>query len=356
MCVILRLKKDQTLPYPMFENATLNNPHGYGILYKDNNKIELRKDFSESGNDPEKIYRFLEECKDIERWVHLRWATKGSVDLSNTQPFPVYSSNKKDLYFMHNGTIHGYGQTQRYQNHHGNWVDVPQEGDSDTKAFADELTEILSRFSGEKGKADIQDPVFKKIMEKFWSHGNGKAVIVSSDQEPLFFNRSSWKDLKITDQEETILSSNDDYFDRVRRGPVYEQREAARRAQEKKAKEQEQEQKEKSKNSELEVIPLTCPAFSKRFSASEKTKNLLAQYDIYHPAGYISLSNLSLEEMTALVDNNREDVPWLMMALTGWLREEVEEKVLIQRQLEELKNENGRTVSAQNQGDEKNVA
>src|SRR5690606_28430826 len=127
------------------------------------------KDFK-NGNDPEEIYDLLKDNEDLERFLHLRWMTEGDITEENCQPFCAYSSNKREVYFMHNGTLYDYRpKTSRVSYINGVKTEDIGETASDSKKFNDEfLAPFLLRFKGEHGPADATDPFAKMIIAKYW--------------------------------------------------------------------------------------------------------------------------------------------------------------------------------------------
>lgn len=222
MCVIINLPPKAKMNYDHFFNACHNNWHSWGLILKDgNNKLQVLKDCPEKGNDPEVIWKLLEDNEDIERTVHLRHTTKGGTNMMNAQPFNVYNSEKREIYFMHNGTLYTFGTNMS-----------GQDDKSDTLDFCEKIIQpALLRWRGENGDADYTDPEFRRlILDKQWNT-NSRGLFISNFGPNLYYG-NDWKEYKQTDESLPVIRvSNNDYFDRVTRGPLFEaRREEERRA------------------------------------------------------------------------------------------------------------------------------
>lgn len=222
MCVIMAFAPGAMMNKEQFFNAVYNNWHGYGLILKDeNNKTQLIKGFDEKGTDPEALWKLMEDNKDLQRFLHVRHSTKGSTDETNVQPFPVYNSSSREIYFMHNGTLSGFG-------------DYSKTGKSDTLEFCEKILQpALLAWTGPNGKADYSDEVFVKlIIDKQWSTGS-TGLFVSNFQDPKRIGYG-WKLYEHPDSSSSgeIWVSNTLYFEKVSRGPRFLELEAERKARE----------------------------------------------------------------------------------------------------------------------------
>lgn len=324
MCVICVLPVGYTMPYGMFYNACHNNPHGYGIVIKrEGQPLEVIRELPEKGNDPEAIYKILKDNEDAERYIHLRFKTQGSVSLKNTQPFTVYDDGKRRIEFMHNGTLASYNPPYQHQIQNG----AIQTGsdDSDSKRFAEQvLQKYLPVMSGENGPADFNNKIVQELLEKYWSGNHNRGILIGSDLKPYFFNASCWEIIKTTKDEGaegTFFASNNDYFKELKRGPLYEALLQEKRKKE--AEEREKEKEVKTRNFSEETSIHT--AFMKKFGFSEGFSDLMEDYDMYQPEGYIALANLTYHEMqTAVKSWGEDDVTCLLLYLTSFLKTNTE--------------------------------
>lgn len=339
MCVIIHLQPGYTPPYKYIETASHNNPHGFGLVIKrPGEKLEIIRELNPEGNNPERIYKLLKDNENAERFLHVRWRTAGDVSMDNVQPFRVFEDEEtgREIVFMHNGTMYS-------SSNHGNVATriVGQDGDSDSKKFAQTvLTKLLKSLVGEKGLGDIEDGLIQTILDKFWS-GNNRGMLVCNDLDPYYFNLTSWKTIKTTEEAggKTLvgqfMASNDDYFDRVKRGPLFEKLEQER----KKAAEEEAARRE----AEDERLPTTgtvanSPLFRTRHSLSCNFAGLLEDIDFYTPEGYCSIANMTYAETRdMLVKMDDDDKTALVMYLSWFLKENTQALVENVNELEKAK-------------------
>jgi predicted glutamine amidotransferase len=230
MCVIIALAPNATINKRQLFNAVYNNWHGFGLVVRDGNgRIELTKEFSVTGTDPERVWKLLEDNKDLERYLHVRHSTKGATDESNVQPFEVYNSQARRVFFMHNGTLTGFG---------GGWNS--NTGQSDTLDFAEKILEpSLLAWNGPNGKADYTDENFQKlVVDKQWT-GGSTGLFVSNDLD-MYRLGAGWSLYKHPDisSEGEVWTSNNQYYDKVQRGPMFQRMEEERRAREAKEREE----------------------------------------------------------------------------------------------------------------------
>lgn len=306
MCVIIKLKPNQDIPYTDFANATYNNPHGYGVVVRDSGRMQVFKDCPEGGNDPEVIYKILQDNKDLERIVHLRWNTAGETSLDNTQPFDVLSSKALgDFVFMHNGTLNSYKPTQSNGVNYVSYNNIPNDTRSDTKCFVEEfLTPLLASWKG-----DVEDPFFKKVIQGHWETSS-KGLLISS--KGLTLDLGSWCTLKDGDEKD-IQVSNLQYFNTVTRGPEKERLDI-----EKKRKEEE-EQKKRSEGLQKAgtSVVVTGTRFGRHtpeFNSPNAItfKDVFEDVDLYDPEGIAALDSLTVAEIKSLYDD--EDTMMAMFA------------------------------------------
>lgn len=326
MCVILVL---QPTVMPLKEkliNAVYNNPHGYGLILKDKKKGKIVDVIREcpTENDPEVIHKLLVDNKKYERYLHIRWKTEGDISLDNTQPFKVFEKDGRQIWFMHNGTLHKWARpansasnvwdlkSQRYRP--ASEVDDETLKDaSDSRRYSElELKPFLDRLGG-----DLHDPVVQEILRRSWDAASSRGILISNDQSPLFFSAGSWKTIKGEGDKE-FFSSNDDYFNSLTRGFEKERREAEERKK----------RAEDYKNSQPvvvranETLKVTCPSFRKIHGLGPKASDLFTDWSLWDPTGFIALANLSQNELVEIVKgiDSELDMAMLLMTLTGLLK------------------------------------
>ena len=111
MCVIIHQQKDKRqVTYEEFESSWQSNPHGFWLIYFNNNKVCIEK--SMRMKEAWAIYNNL--ASELE-WetdfiLHFRYSTHWSIGLDNCHPFPC--GNGK--YLVHNGVL-GYSSTNPWE-------------------------------------------------------------------------------------------------------------------------------------------------------------------------------------------------------------------------------------------------
>lgn len=329
MCCILYFPVGASIDYNRLKNCVHNNSHSFGAIIKNPNhkKIEIiRKCYWEDNEkpiSPDEVFELIDKNREFERYIHLRWRTDGPIDLDNTHPFPVFVSNKRSVYFMHNGILHNFKpdiQTVTYVN--GVKTERKGENISDSKKFVDTfLAPLMTRFAGEGGKGDISDPLFADIVQKYWNNGS-KGLLISNDQDPYFINMKEWVKLKHEDKE--FFASNNTYFDKLQRGPEYDR-----------VRREEEEARRRNQSggrfpvgvghnsghysrviTELKYIP-TNP----REPLTKELKDMFSEYRIWEEEGMASLSNLTPVEIEGLVKDNPNDATNLIIYLTSYYTE-----------------------------------
>jgi glutamine amidotransferase len=99
MCIIAYIPEGKTLEFETLEEMCINNPHSFGLMFVDNNKINVYKTL-----DMDKfINYYFNKCNYIKSniIIHCRIATHGKINIENCHPFKI----NKNLYFVHNGII-----------------------------------------------------------------------------------------------------------------------------------------------------------------------------------------------------------------------------------------------------------
>ena len=225
MCVIIHLPPNARMKKEHLVNAVHNNHHSWGLVLVDgNNRSQLiRKCPQEGKYDPEEIWDILEDNLDVHRYLHLRNTTRGATNDENTQPFQVYSSDTRQVYFFHNGTLNSFGATTGGMYVNGIWKQTvgTENNISDTRDFCEKILQpALIRWHGPDGPADYNDQYFNSlIMDKQWTTSS-KGMFVSNDMPPKYYG-AGWSQYKQDDPDAPIIMvSNQDYFNTVTRGPA----------------------------------------------------------------------------------------------------------------------------------------
>lgn len=214
MCVILALNPNQMMSFNRIKNATLNNPDGYGLVLKDRGKFEVIRRLHADGNDPEEVYELLDDNKEYERILHLRYGTVGGITDDNVHPFKVFEDKGANLetLFMHNGTLQNFKEANSEI--------------SDSRKFASEIVApLLERWHNENGRADIEDPFLKVILSQYFGGTINRGILISNRYKPLLLGQwTTAKDDFVKDKTEDILVSNNDYFTAAQNARVRENR------------------------------------------------------------------------------------------------------------------------------------
>lgn len=237
MCNISRFTPGMMPTLEQTMNVVYNNWHSFGLLVRDKSgNLELTRQTPQAETDPTEIYNLLEENKDKERFLHVRHNTAGATTMDNCHPFLVYSDGKKNglrVYFMHNGTLYDYKSKKPNPNNPNlSWID-DDDGPSDSLNFAVKVLSPYLNIDFGDGKGNIKNPLFIKTINSFWPSSQNRGILISSKHghELIRGIANPWKEIKGEDGA-TFLSSNDDYFDIVKRGPELARREERRKTEE----------------------------------------------------------------------------------------------------------------------------
>jgi hypothetical protein len=96
MCVIIHKPAGVELPLDIAERALKINQDGWGIMWHEFDRVNVRKGFKTKN-----FLRYVKVLKDKEAVFHCRIGTSGEVDVANCHPFPVTNQ----IWLMHNGVI-----------------------------------------------------------------------------------------------------------------------------------------------------------------------------------------------------------------------------------------------------------
>lgn len=229
MCNILFLKPGVMPKRDDFWNMCYNNWHSYGLVTLVDGKMDIKKfvpDVHVGEIDPKELWDLLVRDKEYPRFVHVRHNTAGATSEENCHPFDVFYQQKggkeHQVVFMHNGTLYEYKSKKLNDN---NVLIDDESGPSDTLNFTNRvLIPFMSSCDFGQGKADLDSPYMRKLLLKFWPTTGNRGLLIANDQEPFFLG--DWKKTKGENDEE-IITANDDYFKAVVRGPEKMRRDAA---------------------------------------------------------------------------------------------------------------------------------
>lgn len=341
MCNISIFKAGQLPNKQKFYNSVYNNWHSYGMVTKIGNKLDIKKKVPENGEvDPDEVWKLLEDDLEYTRFLHLRHNTAGLTDLSNCHPFDVYYDPKsgRQVVAMHNGTLYEYKSKQTV-----NGITKDDDtGPSDTKNFVDlVLTPYLSAMDFGNGRGDIESVYFKTLMKKFWPTTSNRLLLISSDQHPLLVG--DWK--KVTHDgfeggkpcRTEFDSSNDDYFDKVSRGPEFERR-VRRENEEREARRGEEEAaRQRSGVQGVQNVAVASlrnnPAWTPHtfYGLKESLVNIFGDYSVYDRPSATYLGYASQEEINQVAADPKVSAPLMDWVFTDYAKlykefEELEKK------------------------------
>lgn len=170
-CIIHRPKGAKTIPDKNLESIIQINPHGWGLSYHKDGKLNIVRSLKMSS--AIKAIRRLEK-DDIEFLFHARWATHGDKSVNNCHPFKTHRGA-----IFHNGQIDLKCKNEKF---------------SDTYHFAG----IVSRMQKRGRKINFIFDLFKKAL------GYSRLAYVSNDGDVLkygywtqedgcFYSKMNWK-------------------------------------------------------------------------------------------------------------------------------------------------------------------
>lgn len=204
MCVIMVKKAGVEIPYNLLESACIVNPHGFGVAIADRGQLYIEKMYREEGNSPEPIAKALEELKEHQIYLHLRYKTSGNLGEANCHPFEVLNMKEDGMQMIlfHNGTLFEY-------------KDDNDKTKSDTHCFVEQFVTPLYRriFQTCNEEEMLNDPLAAVIMEKFVGLSS-KVLLVDNYGNDLIINKTKGKEF------DWGWASNDYSFNRTHREPT----------------------------------------------------------------------------------------------------------------------------------------
>lgn len=215
MCVIIHLLEGKEFPSDKLFNSAANNWHGWGIIIKrPGENLQVIKELPQNGThkDIDRIQRILDDNKEFERFIHFRYSTKGATSLDNCHPFTLVNGADRQCYMMHNGTYHTLGSYN-------------SSGDSDTKELVDKwLVPTLKKWNGDNGAFDYTDKDWiETIFKPHYTQKGGSSRLLFVSNNLGTYKVGDWKTLNDAEGNVIAYTSNDEYFDKVTRGPFFEE-------------------------------------------------------------------------------------------------------------------------------------
>lgn len=320
MCNILWLKAGQMpLNKEEFWNMCYNNWHSYGLSVRIDGRLDTKRVVPKSGEiDPQEVWDSILRDRQYERFLHVRHTTSGLTNVDNCHPFDVFYQERKgkvprDVKFMHNGTLYEYKSKKLSET--GSMVD-DDSGPSDTQNYVSRvLVPYLTGLDVGDGKGDISSPLVRDLLKKFWPLTGNRGLLYSGDQEPVLLG--DWKKMKASDGSD-IISANDDYFDKVIRGPEKERRDQAEAAK--------RTSTVSSFRTTVSGVAVTVPdivPFTKfDFSFKDKQRNsfdlttsfahILGDWNVWDRGTAVALGAATVDELTELYDKDKKSTIQLM--------------------------------------------
>ncbi len=167
MCIII-VNKSGTLTKEQLLRASINNPHGAGIMWASNGKINHRK----SLNNEEIIAeynRVRKENPDVIIALHFRIMTDGGITAENCHPYFVSKNKAGSVYLMHNGRLLSYSNRNTAK--------------SDTRLY---IADILKHIP----PGEIMQDYCLKLIQQAIGHGN-KFVLMNAKGETAIVNEGA---------------------------------------------------------------------------------------------------------------------------------------------------------------------
>jgi hypothetical protein len=177
MCLIIAPGSDgkpALLPEDVFQSVYQKNNDGYGAMWVEDGRVMHEKTL---GLTAEQEYARMKELTEQHPDVifHMRYKTHGKVIPSLCHPFRILHKSRhgKDLFFMHNGVLGGFGNNLTY-------------GQSDTTKFKDKiLVPLLTRDPNA-----LDDPSVWEALNKLTS--GSRLIFLDSEGKVLKTSESGW--------------------------------------------------------------------------------------------------------------------------------------------------------------------
>lgn len=199
MCVIIRREPGIIIPPTKIDSACHVNGDGYGFSVVDRGKMTTIKHHQDGGNNHEEILKHLEDAKDCEVFLHLRFTTAGETNEANCHPFEAFNGDNYQVMFMHNGTLHKFKKDK--------------DPYSDSYHFNERILKpLLRRFYEVDGAGVLDNPLLADILESF--QGGSAFMLYDNEGNHLAIENSSCK------QFEGWWASNEYSFNRTHREPT----------------------------------------------------------------------------------------------------------------------------------------
>lgn len=104
MCLIVKKPEGLVIPDKNLIASYDHNSDGWGLMYSDGERVHCQKGLGYIDD----CLNSLDNLKHRTVYVHMRYATHGTVSVGNAHPFCIldYERDGLDLYMMHNGVLY----------------------------------------------------------------------------------------------------------------------------------------------------------------------------------------------------------------------------------------------------------
>jgi len=168
MCLALVKKANATLDIEEMKEASISNPHGFGVAWTDGKRLRCFKTMKKT-----ELFDKLKKLTAYPAIVHFRFATHGTKTEENCHPFRI----NKGTAMIHNGIID---------------IKCRDASRSDTWHFVEDIVKPLEAMS--RGQF-ISSPEGQEMMEKYIGSGS-KLCFLNWKGEIVIVNESAghWRD------------------------------------------------------------------------------------------------------------------------------------------------------------------
>lgn len=150
MCLIINIPAGRSVPKSILCDGIDTNPDGVGLMYAKDGRLWMEKQLSWDYKD---LSKHLSTMQDLNRAVHFRWATHGTINTDNVHPFQIGHNKKRKWCMMHNGVL-----TRQLMH---------DKAKSDTWHFAQDLRTMLDNHP------DLMDNLsFRRMLKDHIGFGN----------------------------------------------------------------------------------------------------------------------------------------------------------------------------------------
>ena len=162
MCELLGISSSEPIDpqgyLRKFYNHSVRHPHGWGLMRKNANVIEVIKEpaCASGSRIISEVIRKTQPQTDM--MAHIRLATIGAVNYGNCHPYTGFDDSGREWVFMHNGTIYSGTELAKYL--------AIQKGDTDSERIFLYLLDEINRAIIQNGGAPLSEDRRFEIVSK----------------------------------------------------------------------------------------------------------------------------------------------------------------------------------------------